>query len=235
MVKNILVLLGTLLLFNTSVLATNSIDKGFYLKALMGGSKISGIKTIDRDINFKIIHRSKVSQTAGIGLGYYINSFARVDLTFENARFSFNPKRGGFDFIDDNGIQNTGNQLIRRNANTRTLMLNTYVDLIEKPLLKLFVGGGLGISTIKERIVSDFKRDDIIHDGEKISLPTISLMESNKAKNTIAYALTVGSDIDLMKNFHLELAYNWKHYGKVKNCNNKYEGHNMGASIRFDL
>jgi opacity protein-like surface antigen len=231
MVKNILVLLA-LLIVNTSAIAS---DKGFYIKALMGGNKVSGIKTIEEDINFKIIHRSKLSQTAGIGLGYYITSFARVDLTFENAQFSFNPKRGGFDFMDDNGIQNTGNQLIRRNANARTLMLNTYFDLIEKVPFKLFIGGGLGVSNIKEKIVSDFKRDDIVVNNVAISLPTISLLKIKKAKNTIAYALTVGSDIDLMKNFHLELAYSWKHYGKIKNCSNKYQGHNISAAIRFDL
>lgn len=234
MIKNTLMLLGTLLLFNTSVLAANSTDKGFYLKAIMGGSKISGIKTIDRDIDFKVIQKSKLSRTMGGGIGYYINSRTRVELSIENCELDFIPKRGGFNYVDSLGM-NTGNKLIRRNANIQNIMLNSYVDLITKGSFKIFAGGGIGSSSINEKITSEFKMDDLVVNGQTVSIPAVLSTDIKKAKSTFAYALTVGSDIDLTKNFHLELAYSWKHYGKVKNCNNKYEGHNMSAAIRFDL
>lgn len=234
MVKNTLVLLGTLLLFNTSILAANSTDKGVYLKAMMGASKISGIKTIDRDINFKVIQKSKISQTMGGGIGYYINSRARVELAIENCKLNFIPKRGQFYYVDNLSL-NTGNQLIKRNANVQNIMLNTYVDLITRGSFKVFGGGGIGSSSIKEKITSEFKMDDLVVNGHTISIPKVLTTNTKKAKTTFAYALTIGSDIDLVKNFHLELAYSWKHYGKIKNCNNKYQGHNMSTSIRFDL
>jgi len=231
MVKNVLVFLGTLLLINTSAIAA---DKAFYLKAIMGGAKISSIKTIDNDINFKVIQNSRVSKTAGIGIGYYIDSTTRVDITFENPRFNFIPKRGNFSFTNNLDLI-TGNQLIKRNANIQTLMLNAYFDLIRRGSFKIFAGGGIGTSRIKEKVTSEFKLDDSIVKGQTISIPAVITTENKKAKNSFAYTLTIGSDIDIMKNFHLELAYSWKHHGKVKNCNNRYEGHNMSASIRFDL
>lgn len=232
--KNTLVLLGTLLLFNTSVLAANSTDKGFYLKALMGGNKISGIKTIDKDINFKVVQKSKISQTMGIGIGYYINSEARIEMSIENCNLNFIPKRGDFRYIDNLSL-NTGSQLMKRNANVQNIMLNSYIDLITKGSFKVFVGGGMGSSSIKEKITSEFKMDDFVINGQTISVPVVLATETKKAKNTFAYALSVGSDIDLARNFHLELAYSWKHYGKIKSCNNKYQGHNLSAAIRFDL
>ncbi len=231
----VMLFLSILSLLNTPAVAK---DKTFYFKTIAGFNKNSDIKTVDSDINFILIQKANLSPVFGFGIGYYVNSFARFDVTFENTDIAFATNSSDFKFID-NGILHFGQRSIKRKANIQSVMFNGYIDIIRKPTYSIFVGTGLGIGTsrIKEKTFDRFDSNIIIN-GDKITLPVIYTSSTNKNKNTFSYALIIGSDFNVCQNFNIELAYSWKYSGKVKvidNINNKYQGHNLSATARFDL
>ncbi len=233
MTKNTLVLLGTLLLFNTSVLADSS-NKEFYLKTIAVLNKTDNIKTIDSEINFMLNQKSNPSSTLGVGIGCYTNSFSRIDLVFENSNINFSTKSASFKFYD-NGILSSGARTIKRAANIQSVMVNGYIDIIKGSNFKIFLGAGAGSSKIKEKTFDRF--ESTITNGHTITLPAIFTSKATKNKNAFSYAFTIGTDTKICKNFNIELAYSWKHLGKVKmnNISNKYQGHNLSVAARFDL
>ncbi len=227
--------LGLLSLLNATAIAK---DKKFYFKTIAAFNKNCDIKTVDSDINFVLIQKANLSPVFGFGIGYYINSFSRFDVTFENTDITFATSSGDFKFID-NGILHYGQRSIKRKANIQSVMINGYIDVIQKPTYSIFIGTGLGIgsSMIKEKTFDRFDSNIIIN-GDKITLPAIFRSSTNKNKNTFSYAVMIGSDFNVCENFNIELAYSWKHAGKVKaidSINNKYQGHNLSATARFDL
>jgi opacity protein-like surface antigen len=235
MLKNKLILfLCALSLFNNSVLANGS-NKEFYLKIIAVLNKTSNIKTIDSDINFILDQKSNPSLTLGIGIGYYTNSFSRIDLVFENSNINFATKGSDFQFSDDN-ILNSGTRSIKRTTNIQSIMLNGYIDIIKASKFKVFLGSGIGSSKIKEKIID--RLENTITNGHTITLPTIFMSQANKNKNSFSYAFIAGTDINICNGFNIELSYSWKYSGKVKtddNKKNKYQGHNLSLAARFDL
>lgn len=232
--RQIIPFLGALSLLNNSVLANDS-NKEFYLKTIAVLNKTSNIKTIDSDINFILDQRANPSATLGVGIGYYTNSFSRVDLVFENSNINFATKGNNFHFADDN-ILNSGNRSIKRTTNIQSIMLNGYIDIIKASNFKVFLGSGIGSSKIKEKIVDSF--ESTITNGHTITLPTIFTSKANKNKKSFSYAFTGGTDISICNGFNIELSYSWKYSGKVKtddNKKNKYQGHNLSLAARFDL
>lgn len=234
MVKNILVLLGTLLLFNSCSLAAAN-EKDFYFKTIAGVNKVADIKVIDSDINFTLNQKSKISPTFGIGIGYYINSFTRVDLTFEHSKFSFDYQGANFNYTHEHGITK-GTRSIKRKARGQSIMLNAYVDLIQRPNFKIFAGVGIGISRIKEKILNKYD-NTFLTNGVSASLSPFDISSINKVKNSFSYALIAGVEKNICHNVNLELSYRWKYHGKAKHEDiiNKYHGHSLAFGTRFDL
>ncbi len=233
----IMVFVSILCLFNGLALAENT-DKSFYFKVITALNKNSDIKTVDEDINFALTQQANFSPTLGLSIGYYINSSSRIELVFENTNINFATKSGAFRFSENN-ITQFGIRTIKRKADVRSVMVNGYTNIIEKPAYKIFVGGGLGIgsSRIKERAFDKFDSNISVH-GVVTTLPTLSASYVNKNSNTFSYALIVGTDFNICKGFNMEVAYSWKYSGRVKaedNINNKYQGHNIGIAARFDL
>ncbi len=232
--NKIIAFLGILLLLNNSVFA-GDLEKKFYLKTIATLNKTADVKTIDPDINFILNQKANPSSALGIGIGYYTNSFSRIDLVFENSNINFATKGNDFRFLEDN-ILNTGTRSIKRTANIQSIMLNGYIDIIKGSKFKVFLGTGVGLSKIKEKTFDRF--DNTITNGHTITLPTIFTSKANKNKKAFSYAFTAGTDISICKNFNIEVAYSWKYSGKVKtdaNRNNKYQGHNLSLAARFDL
>ncbi len=179
--------------------------------------------------------KSNPSPILGLGIGCYTNSFSRVDVVFENSNINFATKSGNFKFYDT-GILNSGARTIKRNTNTQSVMVNGYIDIIKASNFKIFLGAGAGSSKIKERTFDRF--ESTITNGHTITLPTIFSSKAIKNKNAFSYAFTVGTDMKICKNFNIEVAYSWKHLGKIKtdgNKHNKYQGHNLSVAARFDL
>jgi opacity protein-like surface antigen len=234
--RQIILFLGVLSLFNNSVLASAS-NKEFYLKTIAVLNKTSNIKTIDSDINFILDQKANPSVTLGVGIGYYTNSFSRIDLVFENSNINFATKGNHFQFVDDNILNTgTGTRSIKRTTNIQSIMLNGYIDIIKGSKFKVFLGTGVGLSKIKEKTFDRF--ESTITNGHIITLPTIFTSKANKNKKAFSYAFTGGTDISVCKNFNIEVAYSWKYSGKVKtddNTKNKYQGHSLSLAARFDL
>ena len=229
--------MGILCLFNGVALAKYD-DKDFYFKAIFALNKNSDVKTIDSDINFILNQQANISPTFGFGLGYYINSSSRIELVYEHTNIHFATKSGAFRF-SENDITQFGIRTIKRRADIRSVMLNGYMNIIEKPIFKVFAGLGLGIGStkIKEKAFDRFD-SNISVNGNIITLPTLSSSHINMNKNTFSYALIAGTEFNICKGFNVELAYSWKYSGKVKNedsLHNKYQGHNIIAAARFDL
>lgn len=235
MLKNkALFFLGVLML-NVSVLAK---DKNFYLKAITALNKNCDMKTVDSDINFALKQQANFSPALGVGIGYHINSFVRVDLIFERTSINFPTKSAPFRFAEDS-ISHFGLRSVKRKANIQSVMFNGYIDIIDNPTFNMFLGSGIGIgsSRIKETVYnvydSNIRVDDTI-----ITLPTIYFSTTNKNKNTFSYSFIAGTNLNINENFSVELAYAWKYAGKVRaedKVNNKYQGHNVSAALRFDL
>lgn len=230
-----MLLLGILFLLNEPVAAEK---KQFYFKAIAALNKNSNIKTVESDINFILNQEANLSPTVGFGIGYYINSFSRIDLVFENTNINFATKAGTFSY-SDNGISHYGVRTIKRSANVQSLMLNGYIDVLNKKAFKVFIGTGIGVgsSRIKESALDRFD-SNITFNGNTITLPTIFSSSTNKNRRTLSYAFIAGTDFKICKDFNVELSYSWKHSGKVKaidNSNNKYQGHNFLVATRFDL
>lgn len=227
--------LSLLSLLNST--ASAHTGKMFYLKTIAAINKNSDIKTIDSDINFILKQKANLSPTLGIGLGYNVNSFSRIDLVFENSNISFATKTGDFRFYDS-GILNVGTRTIKRNANIQSFMLNGYINVIDKSAVKVFIGAGAGVgySIIKEKSFDRFETV-ITVDGRSITLPTIYSYNTNKNKKAFSYAFMIGADFNVCNNFNVELGYSWKHAGKVKadDSYNKYRGHNVSLGARFGL
>jgi opacity protein-like surface antigen len=232
--NKIIAFLGILFLLNNSAFA-NDLEKKFYLKTIATLNKTSDIETIDSDINFTLNQKSNPSSTLGVGIGYYTNSFSRIDFVFENSNINFATKGNNFEFLDGN-LLNTGTRSIKRTTNIQSIMLNGYIDIIKGSKFKVFLGAGAGSSKIKEKTFDRF--ENTITNGHTITLPTIFTSKANKNKKAFSYAFTVGTDISVCKNFNIEVAYIWKYSGKVKtdtNRSNKYQGHNLSLATRFDL
>lgn len=233
MKKNILLLLGALL-FSTSSLGANK-ESNFYLKTIVGGHKLSNIKTINPEINFALNQGSTISPVFGFGIGYYINSFSRVDLTFEHSKFAFEHKDTPFNYSDNYGLTK-GRGSIRRKSNSQSIMLNGYVDIIKHPAFKVFIGGGIGVTNLKEKVSTKFSEATITN-GVTANLDDIETVSTNKKKSNFSYGLITGLEKNVCHNVNIELAYRWKYHGKAKHDDaiNKYHGHNLAFSIRFDL
>jgi opacity protein-like surface antigen len=161
---------------------------------------------------------------------------------FEQIDFLFNKESACISF-SDNDFSCKGVAYIKRNAEAKSLMLNSYVDILDRDTFKFFVGGGMGIANIKETIKrsASGKAQSITHEETDFTYSENSI---SKAKNNFAYALMFGTNMKLNPRINLELMYTWKDFGKVKHksidsnqyaIKNKYKGHNFSTGLRFDL
>lgn len=151
MFKNRLIFfLTTLVGFNSLALAEPR-ESSLYLKMITTVSKVSDIQAVDEELNFNLSHESSLSPAIGVGFGYYVNNNIRVDLMFEHLKFNFNKQESSFNCSNDDTLT-TGTKSARRATSGRSLMLNGFVDIVDRNSFKLFVGAGAGAVRIKEKI-----------------------------------------------------------------------------------
>jgi opacity protein-like surface antigen len=86
-------------------------------------------------------------------------------------------------------------------------MLNGYVEVFDASVAKVFVGAGVGLAQVKEKISLSYTRGDN-------TLDTIS--RSAKKKNNFAYSATAGASAELSAGVNGEIAYSWRDFGKTK-------------------
>lgn len=236
MFKNGLIFfLTTLVGFNSLALAEPR-ESSLYLKMITTVSKVSDIQAVDKELNFNLSHESSLSPAIGAGFGYYINNNIRVDLMFEHLKFNFNKQESSFNCSNDDTLT-TGTKSIRRTTSGKSLMLNGFVDIVDRNSFKLFVGVGAGAVRIKEKVNHSLSGNSTIAD-QTYTFPLITQNTTSKAITKFAHSLMLGTSISVLPQLNIELLYSWKNLGKVKHdnlINNQYKGHHFSIATRFDL
>lgn len=247
MSKKLLLLLNlffiSLLFIHFSSFANQNQREGiFYLKPLIIVNKVNDVKESDQKTNFNLQHESILTPSIGAGAGYYINDTTRVDLIFEHLQFYFPKESSSFNYIENNTL-NVGTKSVKRKVFGNSLIVNGYVDIINKDSYTIFVGMGAGVIQIKEKIYYSLAGNSIR--GNHIY--TYPLITENLASITtinFAHSLMLGTSITVAPKISLELMYSWKDFGKTKikalddefaPIRNKYKGHHLSMGMRFDL
>jgi opacity protein-like surface antigen len=127
---------------------------------------------------------------------------------------------------------------ISRKPTINAFMVNGTVDLYELNRVKFFIGAGLGLAQVKEKITL---ATSIRINGKDIGI--VSGSASTKKANNFAYSLTAGTAVKVNDRATIELAYGWKDFGKTKSL--KFQGievgktpfrsHTLSAGIRVDI
>ena len=236
MFKNGLIFFLTTLIGFNSLAFTEQKESKLYLKMITTVSKIADIKAVDQELNFNLSHESSLSPAIGVGFGYYINNNIRVDLMFEHLKFNFNKQESSFNCSNDDTLT-TGTKSARRATSGKSLMLNGFVDIVDRNSFKLFVGAGAGAVRIKEKINHSLSGNSTTA-GQTYVFPLITECFASKAITKFAHSLMLGTSIQLKPQLNIELMYSWKNFGKVKHdnlINNQYKGHHFSIATRFDL
>jgi opacity protein-like surface antigen len=236
MFKNGLIFFLSILVSFNSLAFEKSKENRLYLKMITTVSKVSDIQAVDQELNFNLNHESSLSPAIGVGVGYYINNNIRVDLMFEHLKFNFNNQSAGFNLSDDNTIT-TGTKSVRRTTSGKSLMLNGFIDLVDRNSFKLFVGVGAGAAQIKEKMTHSLSGNSIMA-NQTYTFPLLTEHSSSKVITKFAYSLMLGTSIQVKPQLNIELMYSWKNFGKVKHnnlVNNQYKGHHFSIATRFDL
>ena len=150
---------------------------------------------------------------------------------FEHLRFDFKKQSATFEDNSDNAFT-TGTKHIKRMTLGKALILNGYMDIIDRKTYKFFIGAGGGAVRIKETVYSSSSGNTITSD-QIYSFPLITELPKSKVSTNFAHSLMLGTSMNVNPQLNIELTYSWKNFGKVSN--NKYQGHNFSIATRFDL
>lgn len=199
---------------------TNCFASNFYLKTEINMNKGS---TLD----------------GGIGAGYYINNKYRLSLQYNMTHIKQNVKYRDFEEVLDESTT-TGVKKIEYKTDIDYVLLNNYLNIVDKENYSLFVSGGIGYATINEKINALFSGNII--NGETINIPLAAEQYKTKRTNFI-YGLGAGVGIKVNETINLDINYNYKNFGKPKRIYNlktasqvkKYYTHQVGFGLRVNL
>jgi opacity protein-like surface antigen len=182
----------------------------FYLKGELGVNKMQDVKVAGK----------KFSQSNavlyGTGVGYYFLENLRTDLVinFSNQESKYSSN-------------STPQSNIKAKPKIITLMFTGYIDLFDISICEIFVGVGVGVSQIKNKVTQT------VYSG------TTTITSTSNKKNNLAYQLVIGTATKLTPNIKADLSYSWKNLGTTKDTSFvqsiPYRGHNITLGLRIDL
>ena len=221
--KKTILVLATAVSFNAATSLAS--DNTFYVKANVGMSKLLDVKisgaTLYRIPNVKM--KSKNDVHIGMGVGYHIQDNARVDIILDHY-LNPNYKTKVIKNLNNNNIELSSE--IKTDINT--LLLNGYFDIYSIDSLKIFIGGGLGLSSIKSKVMQKATDTD---DGEVL----LSGSSKNKKING-AFAGYLGAGYQFTEGMTAEISYIFRHLGSIGKENaGSLNAHHVTAGVRFDL
>lgn len=204
------------------------IEDTFYVRA-DAGTYDNVIQRID---SLKINPYS--GHTLDIGLGYNINDGVRTELIYSHY---INPELRTPEIRDENLRQRTSIRKIKGQIDV--LMFKGYYDVASFKIIKFFIGGGVGIARVGEKMTGhDVK---IIGRGsvfDMVSKPKI-VDEKFKTQNNFAYTVAGGFSLNLNENTNVDFQYNWSDFGHAKSNNLgtkiKRKGHGVKMGIRYNI
>jgi opacity protein-like surface antigen len=203
-----------------------------YLKVEAGSAKLAKAK----DKNIRRSLKSNSAAILGFGIGTYFSESSRLELELSfinNLKF----KGSAADDFSAGGISITRNRTISRKVNVKNYMANVYMDLLDFDRAKIFIGGGLGAATLKEKISLT---QTVAPTG--IFLP-VSIAANSKKTTNFAYSLSAGVSAGLSHKVNVDVKYSFKDLGKTKSVLHgnirlpgvKYRAHIISAAFRIDL
>jgi opacity protein-like surface antigen len=213
--KKVLLVAAATVALSTSVMAD---DNMFYLRGDLGMNKFEAIKPG----NVKL--KTKWSAGLDLGVGYYVMDNVRAELVWAHP---FNVE-GKKNFTED-GVSVSA----KRKATIDALLVKAYVDVADLGIAKLFVGGGFGLSMIKDKSTANYTEA-----GQ-----TESIRGSSKKKNDLAWTLGVGAGFDVADGVKVDVQYAYTDFGKTKTRKvdevkfegSRYRSHAVKVGVRFDI
>lgn len=189
-------------------------ENQFYLKAEIGADKMKDIKIFGRKL------KNDKAVFLGGGGGYYILDNLRADLLlhyYVNQQLKYSSSAGATNLKVKPKITN--------------LMVSSYVDIIDISICTVFIGAGVGISQLKNKVT--------IESGNANN-NTSKLVVGSKKKNSMAYQLLAGISVKMAPRIKIDASYSWRDLGKTGETTNlvkslKYKGHHVVLGLRFDI
>lgn len=221
--KKYILLLTILTSFISILVQTNKVyaNEGMYLKAAIGLNYIPKQKIKDNQLVGSLTLKQKFP-VIGLGIGYETANLWRVEMALDYYFL--------FTQTEKSMIENE-NYNININTKISDLMINVYKGFQLSDKANIFLGGGLGVSSIQDDATGYVKYDD----------NTYQVLEPSKGKHVyrFAYKLTAGLDYKLKESITSEISYNFYSLGKNKPqaniINHKFNNHNLTLGIRFSL
>jgi len=218
--KKILLITATSLAISSTALADS--ENMFYIKGQVGGQMLN--KASDKRTAIKL--KSKFSPFVALGVGYNPMENVRVDLAISHY---FEPTMKKTAAATAGGPAGA----VKHKGEISALTVNAYVDVFDASVAKFFLGGGVGMAQIKEKISWQNFNPAYVPDAA-----------SSRKKNNPAYRVTVGASTELSAGVNGEVAYSWEDFGKTKSnikstgaeiSKTAYKGHHVHVGIRFEL
>lgn len=225
MLKKLIKLIAvTSLLFSGPVLANNK----YYVKAGIGINHIHTVKFSNHDFEGKI-RLTNSFPLIEFGVGRKLTDSIRAELLFDYY----------FLFHTNETSSNLNKDIFKILVTTKadSLMLSVYKDVFKLGKITPFIGGGVGVATLKE-----VGKGFALSAEDRVYVP----LEKSQKKTfyKFAYKLTGGIDIKISKTTTLDVSYNYFNLGSnkariiggLKNIGNRNYGvHNITAGLRFAI
>jgi opacity protein-like surface antigen len=243
MFKTLLAISFAILLHSCSAAA--SFEKGdCYLTGIAGMSKLNKAQEKKQSINFTSKQDAILSPSIGVGVGYHLTQDIRAEIVIHAHSPYFAKSTDNLDYLNNsNGSQSRGSISVKRKATIQTLMLNNYYTILHEDDYDIFIGGGIGIARIKEK-VNLVSSSSVIQNNRMFTFSPNSDSTSTKKVNNFTYSLAIGITVKLKDHINMELAYNWRDFGKTKPVSidgeeaptkNRYKGHDFTVGFRLAI
>lgn len=196
-------------------------NEGVYLKTSIGLNYIPKQKIKDNQLVGKLTLKQKFP-VIGLGIGYELEDLWRIEMMLDYYFL--------FTQTEKSMIENE-NYNININTKISDLMINVYKGFELTNKTSVFLGGGVGVSSIQDDATGYVKYDD----------NTYQVLEPSKGRHVYRYAykFTLGFDYKLRDGITSELSYNFYNLGKNKPqaniINHSFNNHNLTLGIRFSL
>jgi opacity protein-like surface antigen len=205
----------------------NSVDK-FYLKTAIGLNYISTQKIEDNQLKGRLKLKSNFP-VVSLGVGYEFSNLVRLEAMLDYY-FQFQQKeRTQSKLLSDKKYN------IDIDTKISDIMISAYKGLKLTDKVVIFAGGGIGVSSIKDKSRGYIEWAD----GSLERLEHIK----NKTIYSFAYKLSTGLEYQLENNIKLDLAYSFYNLGtnkpkKIREETFKkrnFHNHNLMLGLRFKI
>jgi opacity protein-like surface antigen len=202
-------------------------DMSYDFMNLRGASYLQGV-----DREHASFGNADIDDTGniGVGVGYQINEYLRVDKTFDymfssDFRGSTTGGGGNTGSVCDDGCKSKD----RTSLTAYSLMANAYVDLAHYGVFTPYVGAGLGATHVKWE---DLKNTSCSSSNPNDCDPTTS--HSGKESWRFTYALMAGTAIDINCKLKADIGYRYRHVNGGEMFGYKLNG-GPGHDEGFDI